>query len=52
MRGEIIYGGGSLHRLCFGKIESCKTVQKGVYAKMAHGDIVRCLTGIQGDGPE
>ena len=36
----------------FGEIEHGKVVQKGVYAKMARGDIVRYLAEIQADDPE
>lgn len=36
----------------FGEIEHGKVVQKGVYAKMARGDMVRYLAEIQADAPE
>ena len=36
----------------FGEIEHGKVVQKGVYAKMARGDMVRYLAEIQADAQE
>lgn len=36
----------------FGEIEQGKVAQKGVYAKMARGDMVRYLAELQADGPE
>ena len=36
----------------FGELESGKVVQKGVYAKMARGEMVRFLAGIQAAEPE
>ena len=36
----------------FGEIESGKIVQKGVYAKMARGEMVRFLAGIHAKQPE
>ena len=36
----------------FGEIEHGKVVQKGVYAKVAWGDMVRYLAEIQADAPE
>ena len=36
----------------FGEIEDGKVVQKGVYAKMARGEMVRFMAGIQAEEPE
>ena len=36
----------------FGEIEGGKVVQKGVYAKMARGEMVRFMAGIQAEEPE
>ena len=36
----------------FGEIEAGKVVQKGVYAKMARGEMVRFMAGIQAEEPE
>ena len=36
----------------FGKLEGGKVVQKGVYAKMARGEMVRFMAGIHVDEPE
>ena len=36
----------------FGELESGKVVQKGVYAKMARGEMVRFMAGIQAEEPE
>lgn len=36
----------------FGEVEGGKIVQKGVYAKMARGEMVRYLAGIHADDPE
>ncbi len=36
----------------FGELESGKVVQKGVYAKMARGEMVRFMAGIQAAEPE
>ena len=36
----------------FGEPESGKIVQKGVYAKMARGEMVRFMAGIQAEEPE
>lgn len=36
----------------FGQLEGEKVVQKGVYAKMARGEMVRYLAGIQAHAPE
>ena len=36
----------------FGEIENGKVVQKGVYAKMARGEMVRYLASTQAEGPE
>ena len=36
----------------FGEPEGGKIVQKGVYAKMARGEMVRFMAGIQAEGPE
>lgn len=36
----------------FGELEDGKIVQKGVYAKMARGEMVRYLTSIQAEKPE
>jgi len=36
----------------FGEIEAGKVVQKGVYAKMARGEMVRFMAGIQAEKPE
>ena len=36
----------------FGELEGGKVVQKGVYAKMARGEMVRYMTGIQTEEPE
>ena len=36
----------------FGEPEGSKIVQKGVYAKMARGEMVRFLAGIQAEAPE
>lgn len=36
----------------FGEPEGEKIVQKGVYAKMARGEMVRYLAGIHAEGPE
>ena len=36
----------------FGELEGDKVVQKGVYAKMARGEMVRYLAGIHADSPE
>ena len=36
----------------FGQLEGDKVVQKGVYAKMARGEMVRYLAGVQARGPE
>ena len=36
----------------FGELEGDKVVQKGVYAKMARGEMVRFMAGIQAEKPE
>ena len=36
----------------FGELEGNKVVQKGVYAKMARGEMVRFMAGIQAETPE
>ena len=36
----------------FGELEGNKVVQKGVYAKMARGEMVRYMAGIHADEPE
>ena len=36
----------------FGEMEGNKVVQKGVYAKMARGEMVRFMAGIQAETPE
>ena len=36
----------------FGEVENEKVIQKGVYCKMARGDMVRYLAGIQAEEPE
>ena len=36
----------------FGELEDGKVVQKGVYAKMARGEMVRYMAGIQAEKPE
>ena len=36
----------------FGEIEGGKVVQKGVYAKMARGEMVRYLAGVKASSPE
>ena len=36
----------------FGELEEKKVVQKGVYAKMARGEMVRFMAGIQAETPE
>ena len=36
----------------FGEVENGKVVQKGVYAKMARGEMVRFMAGIQAEEPE
>ena len=36
----------------FGELEGGKIVQKGVYAKMARGEMVRFMAGIQAEEPE
>ena len=36
----------------FGELEGSKVVQKGVYAKMARGEMVRYLAGVQATTPE
>lgn len=36
----------------FGEIENDKVVQKGVYAKMARGEMVRFMAGIRAEEPE
>jgi cytoplasmic iron level regulating protein YaaA (DUF328/UPF0246 family) len=36
----------------FGELEGDKVVQKGVYAKMARGEMVRFMAGIHVDEPE
>ena len=36
----------------FGELEGGKVVQKGVYAKMARGEMVRYLASVQAEGPE
>ena len=36
----------------FGELEGGKVVQKGVYAKMARGEMVRFMAGIHVDEPE
>ena len=36
----------------FGEPEGDKVVQKGVYAKMARGEMVRCMAGILAEAPE
>lgn len=36
----------------FGKLVNGKVVQKGVYAKMARGEMVRFMAGIQAEKPE
>lgn len=36
----------------FGELEGDKVVQKGVYAKMARGEMVRYIAGIHADSPE
>ena len=36
----------------FGELEKGKVVQKGVYAKMARGEMIRYLAGIQAKDPE
>ena len=36
----------------FGELEGGKVVQKGVYAKMARGEMVRFMAGIQAETPE
>ena len=36
----------------FGELAGDKVVQKGVYAKMARGEMVRYLAGVQATGPE
>ena len=36
----------------FGEIEAGKVVQKGVYAKMARGEMVRFMAGIQAEEPD
>ena len=36
----------------FGELKGDKVVQKGVYAKMARGEMVRFMAGIQAEKPE
>ena len=36
----------------FGELEGGKVIQKGVYAKMARGEMVRYMAGIQAEEPE
>ncbi|MBR2729390.1 MAG: peroxide stress protein YaaA, partial [Lachnospiraceae bacterium] len=36
----------------FGELEGNRVVQKGVYAKMARGEMVRFMAGIQAETPE
>ena len=36
----------------FGELEGNKVVQKGVYAKMARGEMVRFMAGIRAETPE
>ena len=44
---------GDLFITCvFGELENGKVVQKGVYAKMARGEMVRFLAGIHAKAPE
>ena len=36
----------------FGELEGGRVVQKGVYAKMAHGEMVRFMASIHAEEPE
>ncbi|MBQ9031112.1 MAG: peroxide stress protein YaaA [Parasporobacterium sp.] len=49
---KYLQSGGRYITCIFGELEGEKVVQKGVYAKMARGEMVRYMAGIQAEEPE